>query len=50
MIGTGFINLRAGYKNIGICSSMEVMDYAAGRFSARYIILIGKRNGVTHDK
>jgi predicted nucleic acid-binding protein len=21
MIGTGFINLRAGYKNIGICSS-----------------------------
>jgi predicted nucleic acid-binding protein len=27
MIGTGFINLRAGYKNIGICSSMEVVDY-----------------------
>jgi predicted nucleic acid-binding protein len=27
MIGTGFINLRAGYKNIGICSSMEVMEY-----------------------
>jgi predicted nucleic acid-binding protein len=27
MIGTGFINLRAGYKNIGICSSMEVIEY-----------------------
>jgi hypothetical protein len=27
MIGTGFINLRAGYKNIGICSSMEVIGY-----------------------
>jgi hypothetical protein len=50
MIGTGFINLRAGYKNIGICSSMEVIDYAAGRVSAHYIILIGTRHGVTHDK
>jgi predicted nucleic acid-binding protein len=50
MIGTGFINLRAGYKNIGICSSMEVMDYAVGRVGAHYIILIGTRNGVTHDK
>jgi predicted nucleic acid-binding protein len=29
MIGTGFINLRAGYKNIGICSSMEVVEYDA---------------------
>jgi hypothetical protein len=27
MIGTGFINLRAGYKNIGICSPMEVIEY-----------------------
>jgi hypothetical protein len=27
MIGTGFINLRAGYTNIGICSSMEVIEY-----------------------
>jgi hypothetical protein len=27
MIGTGFINLRASYKNIGICSSMEVIEY-----------------------
>jgi hypothetical protein len=27
MIGTGFINLRAGYKNIGICSTMEVIEY-----------------------
>jgi predicted nucleic acid-binding protein len=27
MIGTGFINLRAGYKNIGISSSMEVIEY-----------------------
>jgi hypothetical protein len=27
MIGTGFINLRAGYKNIGISSPMEVIDY-----------------------
>jgi predicted nucleic acid-binding protein len=27
MIGTGFINLRAGFKNIGICSSMEVIEY-----------------------
>jgi hypothetical protein len=27
MIGIGFINLRAGYKNIGICSSMEVIEY-----------------------
>jgi hypothetical protein len=27
MIGTGFINLRAGYKNIGIASSMEVIEY-----------------------
>jgi hypothetical protein len=27
MIGTGFINLRAGYKNIGICSSLEVIEY-----------------------
>jgi hypothetical protein len=50
MIGTGFINLRAGYKNIGICSTMEVIDYAAGRVSALYIILIGTRNGVTHDE
>jgi hypothetical protein len=50
MIGTGFINLRAGYKNIGISSTMEVIDYAAGRVSALYIILIGTRNGVTHDE
>ncbi|GMO12148.1 MAG: hypothetical protein Ta2A_21610 [Treponemataceae bacterium] len=27
MIGTGFINLRAGYKQIGLSSSMEVMEY-----------------------
>ncbi|MDR0685575.1 MAG: hypothetical protein LBF83_10670 [Spirochaetaceae bacterium] len=27
MIGTGFINLRAGYRNIGICSSMEVIEF-----------------------
>jgi hypothetical protein len=27
MIGTGFINLRTGYKNIGICSTMEVIEY-----------------------
>ena len=27
MIGTGFVNLRAGFKNIGICSSMEVIEY-----------------------
>jgi predicted nucleic acid-binding protein len=27
MIGTGFINLRAGFKNIGICSTMEVIEY-----------------------
>jgi predicted nucleic acid-binding protein len=27
MIGTGFINLRAGYKHIGLSSSMEVMEY-----------------------
>ncbi|GMO59140.1 MAG: hypothetical protein Ta2A_04930 [Treponemataceae bacterium] len=27
MIGAGFINLRAGYKQIGLSSSMEVMEY-----------------------
>ncbi|GMO53505.1 MAG: hypothetical protein Ta2G_11580 [Termitinemataceae bacterium] len=27
MIGTGFINLRAGYNHIGLSSSMEVMEY-----------------------
>jgi predicted nucleic acid-binding protein len=27
MIGTGFINLRAGYKQIGLSSSMEVIEY-----------------------
>jgi hypothetical protein len=27
MIGTGFINLRAGYKHIGLSSSMEVIEY-----------------------
>jgi predicted nucleic acid-binding protein len=27
MIGTAFIHARTGYKNIGICSSMEVIEY-----------------------
>jgi hypothetical protein len=31
MIGTGFVNLRAGYRHIGLSTPTEVIEYDTGR-------------------